>query len=100
MQPSIENPRNLNRLHVQKYYRNHRRDIALRRQERACRAEGRVPRLQTIVEYDLPTDALITAFKEWHARTDDERRALKQAHRFRRVILALRSRNPSKSCVV
>ena len=81
---------NENRMHVRKYYRSHRDQIMLRKTARACRLHGRVPRVQTILEHEMPLPVLIAAFREWAAaREPDDQQRVKRVARFRQVISQL-----------
>ena len=81
-----------NKIYVRKYYQAHRDQVVLRKTERACRLHGRVPRVQTVVEHEMPMPVLIAAFKEWvAAREPDDRQRAKRISRFRELIVQLKA---------
>ena len=86
----IVEPRNQNHLHVRKYYKTHRRDIIQHKIKRSCQLYGRVPRMNTVLEHELPLTELIDAFKEWLATRDpDDKQCAKRSARFREMVRQL-----------
>ena len=93
---SIE-PRNQNRMHVRKYYKTHRKEIILHKIERSCRLRGRVPRMQTILEHELPLTVLVDAFRKWLASRDPgDKQCLKRSARFKQMVQQLEEYAKSK----
>ena len=54
-----------NRFSVRRYYAKNRKAVIKSKTMNACRALGRVPRVTTIQQYDLPIVELLEAFKGW-----------------------------------
>ena len=82
--------RNQNRMHVRKYYMAHRNEIIRQNIERSCRLHGCVPRIETILEHELPLTVLVDAFAEWLATRDpDDKKRARRSARFRRMVQQL-----------
>ena len=80
-----------NRMYVRKYYKSHRRDIISHKTIRACRLYGRIPFASTILEHDVPLQALTAAFGEWQeSRVADDVLAARRTLRFMRVLTQLK----------
>jgi len=83
-----------NKENVRTYYTRHKDLVVFRKVMRRARTTGSVPTLRTVCAYDIPVQAVLVAFADWAAHTENNELIRRQKRKLDALRVAVSAVRP------